>query len=200
MNKIERRKVQVDFKVEDRNGVTTFVGTPIVYNSQSIFLGFYETISPRAATQVLDNPNIVLLYGHNDSTLLPIARNGSTMSVTEDQFGVHIAAESPETQFAKDLAISIRRRDVQDMSFAFTVAEGDDVWEKRDGNIYRTINRFKEIMDFSYVAYGAYSDTSVALRRFERFTNSVIAEKHNDEIVIENEDIEAQLLINRYGV
>jgi hypothetical protein len=198
--KIERRKVQVDFKVEERNGTTTFVGTPIVYNKRSLFLGFYEIISSRAATQLLNDTDIVLLYGHNDSTLLPIARNGSTMSVTEDDTGIHIAASSPETQFAKDLEISIRRGDVKDMSFAFAVAEGDDIWEKRDDNIYRTINKFSRIFDFSYVAYGAYSDTSVALRAFERFTNSVIADNNNDEIVIENENIEAQLLINRYGV
>lgn len=195
-DKLERRAVKVEFRVEEKDGKTTFIGTPIVYNKRSNYLGFYETISPGAATEALTRSDVVLTYGHNTDTLIPLARLGKSMRAVEDENGVHIEAEAPDTQFARDLATAIKRGDVQDMSFAFTVKEEDEVWERDGEHNHRTISKFNGLYDFSYVATGAYSDTTAAVRSLERFKTSATAGTF--DATVENEDIDIELTLNQY--
>ena len=62
----------------------------------------------------------------------------------------------PETSYGKDLAVSMKRGDITQSSFAFTVA--DDSWDTRDGMDVRTINKVKRLFDVSPVTYPAYPD------------------------------------------
>ena len=147
--KVEMRKVGESRKL---------VGTAIVYESESEDMGFIEVIERGAATEAIEKSDARALYGHNSDTLLPLGRmSAGTLDVTETRSGVDVEIDLPDTTFANDLAIAVERGDIQDMSFAFTVA--DDAWETRDGKDYRIIKKFDEIFDFSYVAYPAYQDT-----------------------------------------
>jgi len=198
--KKEIRLLDVAFTVEDKSGTAVFTGKPIVYNRNSDDLGFIERISPGAATDAIKRSDIRLAYGHNTETLLPLARTASgTMTVVDGPDGVSIEASAPNTQFAKDLAESIRRGDVSQMSFAFTVADGGDFWEKRDGKHFRTITKLDEIYDFSFVAYPAYPDTTAAMRSLDKAKTSATAGA-GDATVAENEDIDMQLLLQNYEV
>src|SRR5690606_38101457 len=69
---------------------------------------------------------------------------------------------------ARDLMVSLERKDVTGSSFAFNVE--DDKWEEdEDGLVVRTIIKFKRLLDVSPVTYPAYPVTSVAQRSLEEF-------------------------------
>lgn len=197
--KRETRVLDIDFRVKRDGESTTFVGVPILYDVDSADIGFIERISRGAASSAVEKSDIRLLYGHNSESLLPLARTASgTLRVSETSTGIQIEADAPDTQFARDLAESIGRGDVSQMSFAFTVE--DDKWEERDGKYYRTINEISELYDFSFVAFPAYPDTTVALRSLKQIKTDAIVSTEDDAIVIENEDIDIELILSRNEV
>ena len=154
----ERRSFKIE--IREVGGEKKLVGTPIVYNKRSEDLGFFEIIKPGAATEALKRSDPRLLYGHNSNSLLPIARTSAgTLRATETKKGVDIEADPPKkNQFVDALIESIDRRDVQEMSFGFTIEE--DEWKDLDKDRpIRTITKFREIFDYSYVAFAAYGET-----------------------------------------
>lgn len=191
----EVRSIKVEMRVVGDSEDRKLLGTPIVYGKDSEDMGFIERISPGAAKEALKKSDVRLLYGHNSDTLLPLGRTSAgTLRAKETKTGVEIEADPPDTQFARDLMVSIERGDVQDMSFGFTVA--DDTWETVDGKDVRTITKFRELFDFSYVTFPAYSDTTVALRSQELYRKTAVT---SDRIEVENENIDIELLSLRAG-
>jgi HK97 family phage prohead protease len=76
--------------------------------------------------------------------------------------------DPPETSYANDLLTSLKRGDIAEQSFAFTVAE--DEWKDMDDSkkmTVRTITKVSRLYDVSPVTYPAYPDTSVALRSMQ---------------------------------
>ena len=75
--------------------------------------------------------------------------------------------DAPKTALGNELLEMLRRNDISASSFAFTVANGGDAWEKRDGKYYRTIKKIDRLFDVSPVYNPAYSETTVACRSFD---------------------------------
>ena len=98
---------------------------------------------------------------HDPNFVLGRTKNG-TLRVQEDETGLAVEIDPPETAWADDLLVSIGRGDISQMSFAFRV--GEESWETVDGIDIRTILSFDEIFDVSPVTYPAYPDTDVSLR------------------------------------
>lgn len=191
---IEKRVLKINFEVrKNDDGTKKLVGMPIVYERDSEDFGwFIERIAKGAATEALKNSDVRLLYGHNADSLLPLGRTSAgTLRAIETDAGVEIEADPPDTQFAKDMIHSIERGDIQDMSFGFTVS--DDEWSMKDGSELRTITKFKEIYDFSYVAFPAYPDTTAATRSFDLYKKNSV----DSGVNIEDENLEIELLSMR---
>lgn len=184
----ERRAFKIEVRQAD-DGVKLLAGTPIVYNKKSEDMGFYEYIAPGAAKEAIRSSDPRLLYGHNSDVLLPIARKKSgTLREVEDKNGVHIEADPPKkNQFVDALIESIERGDVGEMSFGFTVL--DDEWKNLDTERpTRTIKKIGEIFDYSYVAFAAYNDTTVALRSLDAAKEKPPEEKPDKiEIVLKRD-------------
>jgi HK97 family phage prohead protease len=82
--------------------------------------------------------------------------------------------EAPDTQAGRDLVESLKRGDVDQSSFSFTVSRDGEKWEQEtaeDGveTIKRTITKVSRLYDVSPVTYPAYPDATVALRSLEQF-------------------------------
>lgn len=144
-------------------------GRSIVFNSMSEDLGGWsEKIIPDAIDEsILDDSDIFFLLNHDDERgILGRRRNGSgslTTEIRED--GVWFSFEAPKTGLGDELLEYLRRGDISQCSFAFTVS--DDNWDRQeDGTYIRTILRFNKIYDMSAVFTPAYPATNVKCARF----------------------------------
>ena len=144
-------------------------GRSIVFNSLSQdFGGWKEEISPDAISdEIINASDILFLLNHSDSRgILGRKRKGSGSLSTEiREDGVYFSFEAPQTSLGDELLEYLRRGDITQCSFAFTV-DDDDWKEQEDGTYIRTIKKFHKIYDMSAVYTPAYTDTEVKCARF----------------------------------
>ena len=191
-NQMEKRIFNIETRVDStEDGRDLVVGHASVYDSRSNNLGgFYEFIERGAFTEeLIANSDVRALINHDPNLIL--ARNTSgTLNLTADERGLKYEFEMPETSYGKDLAISMKRGDITQSSFAFTVAEDD--WSTDDeGNNIRTIKKIDRLYDVSPVTYPAYnmaeSDLVVAKRGLKEYQESLV-EENKEEIIEEKEN------------
>ena len=144
-------------------------GRSIVFNSLSQdFGGWKEEISPDAISdEIINASDILFLLNHSDSRgILGRKRKGSGSLSTEiREDGVYFSFDAPQTSLGDELLEYLRRGDITQCSFAFTV-DDDDWKEQEDGSYIRTIKKFHKIYDMSAVYTPAYTDTEVKCARF----------------------------------
>jgi hypothetical protein len=88
----------------------------------------------------------------------------------EDEKGLAIQIDPPDTQYARDLNVSIGRGDISQMSFGFEVVKED--WEERKNDVpLRTLERVK-LWDVSIVTFPFYTDTDVALKSLAEYRSN----------------------------
>lgn len=144
-------------------GEMTVRGHASVFDRLSLDLGgFRERIAKGAFTDALDrNPDVHALWDHDTKYVLARTKN-KTLELREDPVGLHFWAKVADTSYAKDLRILMERGDVDQASFAFTVARDEWTVDAND-NVTRTILEVGELFDVTVTAQGAYpqTDTSV---------------------------------------
>jgi HK97 family phage prohead protease len=158
LGKLELRTNPSEFEIRDEGEQgMRFTGYAAVFNSASQPLPFTERIAPGAFKRTLQDRNdIKLLWNHDTGVVLGSTRAG-TLKLTEDSIGLRVEALLPPTTAGKDLAISLRRGDVDAMSFGFTVPTGGDSWSA-DGQ-ERTLNSVR-LHECSIVPFPAYEATA----------------------------------------
>jgi len=162
---IERRFAPTELRAARKDGASmpTIEGHAAVFDSLSVELwGFYEEIAPGAfADSIEAGDDVRALFNHDPNYVLGRSRNG-TLRLAEDEVGLRVEFEPPDTQQARDVVTLIERGDVNQMSFAFAVLE--EKWRIDDMERYvRRIMRAK-LYDVSPVTYPAYPATDVGVR------------------------------------
>ena len=152
----------------------TVVGYGVVFNKMSRLIEgrFYEVILPEAIDGVLERSDVYALMNHEPSrgVLARSTYGVGSMKLQVDSKGVKYSFEAPNFDLGNELVEGIRRGDIRDSSFGFTVKPGGDKLERRgDGTYLRTISKFDSIVDMSPCYRGAYVDTTVALRNLDEF-------------------------------
>lgn len=154
-------------------------GYAAVFNELSDDLGgFYERIEPGAFAMSLGSDDVRALWNHNSD--YPLGRiKAGTLSLDEDQKGLRFVIKPPDTQWARDLLVSIQRGDVDQMSFAFMTVQ--DRWEHIGDQTIRTLLEV-QLYDVSPVTYPAYPQTSAAVRsQLEIFKSRSLEARDADE-------------------
>lgn len=147
------------------NGSYTISGHAAVFNRWSLDLGgFTEQVAPGFFDGVLSrSPDVHALWDHDTQLVLARTRN-NTLELTVDDQGLHNWMRVAPTYYSEALRTLMERGDVDQQSFAFTVA--DDVWEiDEDDNVRRTLLQAGELFDVTITAKGAYPQTSAAIGR-----------------------------------
>jgi HK97 family phage prohead protease len=173
-NHIEQRFLPIGEMraTKTEKGEMIIEGYPIVYDKTAIlFWGLREIIRKGAATEALKTSNELVLWDHQSDQPMAAKKNG-TLEAKEDDKGVFIRADVSKTSWGRDGFEAITNGVIDKMSFAFLVDEnGGDSWhtELIDGvkTDVREIVRFKELFDYSPVAYPAYIETSVVARNIQ---------------------------------
>ena len=128
---LEKRTYNIEFRAEEGDG-RTVSGYAAVYRSVSNELwGFEEVIEP-GAFDGADFSDVRALFNHNPDHILARTSSG-TLSLTNDEDGLKYEFEMPDTTLGRDLLVMMKRGDISQSSFAFTIKE--DSWEERDGSL-----------------------------------------------------------------
>jgi HK97 family phage prohead protease len=169
-NNIETRAFGCEFRVvRKEDEPVKITGHAAVFNRESENLGgFVEIIKPGAFKKALKGSDARALFNH-DSNLILGRESAGTLSLREDKAGLYMEVELPDTQYARDLAVSMERGDITQQSFGFSIDEGGSMWEDDGERVLRTITDIKSVFDVSPVTYPAYPDTDAAVRAFDIF-------------------------------
>jgi len=175
---LERRYLSADVALLELRGdddeKPRIVGHAAVFNKLSLPLGFSqfrERILPGAfAESLAAGDDVRALVDHESSRILGRRKSG-TLRVSEDAKGLLADIDPPDTSVGRDVLESIRRGDLDGMSFAFETVS--DSWATEDGETVRTLEKVK-VFDVSVVTYPAYTDTDVAVRSLKSWQNEAV--------------------------
>jgi HK97 family phage prohead protease len=157
VSKIETRVFTNDFEVRETADGMTLTGYAARFNEPSEPLPFIERIAPGAFKRSLRAKNdIKLLWNHSSSDVLGSTRSG-TLRLYEDEMGLRVEADLPDTQAGRDAKVLIQRGDVTGFSFGFTVPPNGDSWNS-DGT-ERTLRSVRLLEVSTGVAFPAYPST-----------------------------------------
>jgi HK97 family phage prohead protease len=132
---------------------------------------YMEVIERGAFTQTLaDEPDVAFLVNHRGLTMartVPAPGLQPTLHLEMDDAGLKVDAwVNPKRQDVSDLVTAIEDRDVNEMSFAFLLADGAGRWSE-DFSEFRIAEVDIDRGDVSAVNYGANPYTDVSARSRE---------------------------------
>lgn len=145
------------------------VGYAAMFNQESRDLGgFRETIVPGAFKRSLaSGDDVKALFNHSPNVILGRVKN-STLQLKEDERGLFFRVQlDPDNSDHRNLYASVKRGDIDECSFAFTVNGKDgQAWEVKEGKDAYAARTLKDVnlMDISAVVYPAYTGTAVIAR------------------------------------
>lgn len=164
--KTERRIVAVPLEArKDGDQPAKLVGYAAVFNREAVIAGlFRERIAPGAFTVAITDDDVRALFNHDPNFVL--GRNtAGTLTLKEDDTGLRYEVDPPDTQWARDLMVSVQRGDVNQSSFGFQVVREE--WKEPERNSKelptRTILEAR-LYDVSPVTYPAYEETTAEAR------------------------------------
>jgi len=122
-------------------------------------LGYFKEEIARGAFDDVIEDDVRLLLNHDGA---PMARTtNGTLELSIDDTGLKYRAALADTQDGRDLYKLIKRGDITQSSFAFTIAEQE--WSEDRST--RTVTKMARLLDVSPVTYPAYPTTTVAARQ-----------------------------------
>lgn len=196
MDKIIRNIGNVELRALESPESRTITGYAVVFDTESQDLGFIETIKRGAITQELvDSCDVFAKFNHDDNKILARSNQGKgSLRLTVDEKGLKYEFEAPNTDLGNTLLENIRRGEIYQSSFAFAISQDDTTaqkWEKRDGKLYRTINKIAYLFDVSPVWQPAYLATSVDKRSMDEVEKINAREAEYDKMI---NDLKANLI------
>jgi uncharacterized protein len=158
--KLERRCLhQSEVRLAGDDGPPKIVGYAARFGVWADIGGlFRERIEPGAFKKTIKEADVRALVEHDPMAI--IGRNkAGTLRLNEDEKGLAVEIDVPDTTVGKDLLVSMRRGDKTQMSFGFTVNKADDDYDENT-RILRDVSLF----DVSIVSFPAYSQTTAQVR------------------------------------
>lgn len=161
---LERRATTSSPELLAGNKGKTAKGYAALFNTRAEIGGqFVEVIAPGAFRDAINGADVRALIDHDSGRVIGRTKAG-TLRLEEDDMGLSVEIDLPDTTDGRDLAVQLERGDISGMSFGFRVTH--DEWDETGDMPVRTI-RAVELFEVSAVAFPAYGDTSIALRSLE---------------------------------
>ena len=167
---LEVRNRVAGLRVEQRADETpsrTIVGYAAVFDSWSDPInGWFKEKIDRHAFDDCDMSDVIMCFNHSINDLLARTTSG-TLQLSIDDHGLRFSFEAPHTARGDEMLELVRRGDISQCSFRFSVAE--DVWAYADNSnalemSERTVLKIAKLYDTSLVVYPAYPDTEALMR------------------------------------
>ena len=171
--KKEQRTFEVsELRIARDSEKPRIVGHAAVFDTLGDGGWFREKVAKGAFADSIQTDDIRALFNHDPNFVLGRNRAG-TLKLQEDERGLLIEVEPPDTQYARDLVVSIERGDINQMSFGFETIK--DSWERStEGNNLdiRTLEKAR-LWDVSPVTFPFYKETDVAVRSHETWEKTL---------------------------
>lgn len=149
----------------------SFTGYAAVFNSPSEPLPWRETIRPGAFKRSLKNSkdikNVRMFMNHNTDMVLGSTK-AKTLRLGEDETGLRVEADLPDTTAGRDLSTLMKRGDVDTMSFGFQVVK--DEWSPDYSERQLIEVRLLEVSPIT--SWPAYPATSAFVRHLAELTDT----------------------------
>ena len=163
-------------------GERKIVGYAAIFDSPSENLGgFVERIKKGAFSETLKgNRSDPLAFFNHDASMVLGRRSAGTLVLEEDEKGLRFEISPPDTQWARDLIVSMDRGDIKQMSFGFRTIR--DAWFDIDKPIAKRDLLEVALQEVSVVSMPAYKATTAKLRDIAG------VEKLSDEDIVKVEE------------
>jgi len=132
--------------------------------------GFREVIQRGAFTKVLaSKPDVRCTFNHSADHVLGRTSAG-TLTLSQDENGLNFRCQLDKNNSQhRDIYSSVKRGDINECSFAFSLEDGDDDWDSakdEEGRSYnrRSIRNVSHLHDVAIVTHPAYEGTNVGAR------------------------------------
>lgn len=157
---IERRSIMAAPQVRADDNAMKIGGYAAIFNSDADIGGYWiERIAPGAFSQAIGG-DVRALVDHDSGRVIGRTKAG-TLRLAEDDKGLAVEIDLPDTTDGRDVGVLIERGDISGMSFGFIVTKQS--WDETVEPAIRTIEQV-ELHEVSVVAFPAYDATEVALR------------------------------------
>lgn len=131
---------------------------------RSFFGNFRESIAPGAFASTLSGgQRVVSLFNHDANMVLGSTSSG-TMRLREDDRGLWIEVDPPDTQVGRDVVEYIRRGDVQGQSFMFEITREEWQFSEDPATLDKRVIQEVRLYEAGPVLFPAYPETSVGVR------------------------------------
>jgi hypothetical protein len=141
------------------NDAPKIVGYAAVFDTWADIGGWFrESIRPGAFAKTLKESDVRALMNHDENFVLGRNRSG-TLRLKEDKKGLAVEIDPVDSTWSNDLMKSMKRGDVDQMSFGFVVNKAEDNYEE-DTRVLVDVTLF----DVSVVTFPAYPTTSAEVR------------------------------------
>lgn len=161
---LETRTLTRPVEVRAAEGGRTIAGYAAVFNSEADIGGYFrESIAPGAFRDAVGQ-DVRALIDHDSGRVIGRTKAG-TLRLREDDNGLAVEIDLPDTTDGRDLATLIERGDISGMSFGFIVTK--QTWDETSDPPSRTIEAV-DLREVSVVAFPAYDDTSIAMRSLDK--------------------------------
>jgi len=166
---IERRCLENEVRAAGAGEAPVISGMAAVYNQEAVIGGiFREVIRPGAFTRVLsENPDVVGVPNHNWDMVLGRTSAGTLKLEDWGNGGLHYDIKvNPKDQEAMSFFSRVKRGDIRNSSFAFTVRK--EIWTNPatpQGLPLRAVLEVEKLYDVSPVTFPAYSTTTAQVRK-----------------------------------
>ena len=144
-------------------------GYAAVFNSETDLGHFREVIKPGAFDDVMTN-DVRALINHDPNLILGRTENG-TLELSTDERGLKYRVKLGNQSYAKDFYESVKRGDISQSSFAFTIE--DQSWNEE--RTVRSVDKVRQLLDVSPVTYPAYAAATVQAREQQLELDEAIA-------------------------
>lgn len=172
----ERRLVDVQCELRKAaDGRPVLEGYAAVFGKRSQDLGgFTETVNRKAFNKTLaDGADVRALLNHDPNFVLGRSTSG-TLRMSPDSTGLHYEVDLGDQTYARDLAITLERGDINQSSFGFRTIKDQWTENAESREISRELLEVK-LLDVSPVTYPAYPDATsgISSRALDAFAESV---------------------------
>ena len=179
----------IEFR-EDGEGQRTITGYAVKWEMKSHPMGwfqrFQEQFKKGAFAESLTKEDQRALWSHDTSQVLGRTKNG-TLRLYEDDIGLRFELDLPNTTLGNDAYETIKRGDVDGVSFGFRMRKEE--WDESDpDNVTRTVTQ-ADLFEISPVGFPAYPDSQVSARSDDPY------KVYQDE---KNQELRKQLILHTF--